>query len=66
MKPVGSPFGDGRDVGKLVSLAAPEPQRYRGRVAVRPERPMGRRDVNLLVAAFWRPRATQDDPRLRF
>jgi hypothetical protein len=33
---------------------------------MRPERPMGRHDVELLVAAFWRPHATQDDRRLRF
>jgi hypothetical protein len=65
MRPVGAPFADARDLGKPVSLKAPEHQRYRGRVAMRPERPMGRHDVDVLVAAFWRPRAKQDD-RLRF
>jgi hypothetical protein len=65
MRPVGAPFAEAGDLGKPVSLTALEHQRYRGRVAMRPERPMGRHDANVLVAAFWRPRANQDD-RLRF
>jgi hypothetical protein len=66
MRLVSEPIADTREFGKSVSLRAPEHPRYRGRVAMRPERPMGRHDVELLVAAFWRPHATQDDRRLRF
>jgi hypothetical protein len=42
-------------------FARPVAERFRGRVVLRPERPMGRRDVDRMVAAFFAPRLGQND-----
>jgi hypothetical protein len=56
-----APPADTRALGGVTKFEFPGPGRLRGRVALRPERPFGRRDVDRLVAGFFVPRAAHDD-----
>jgi hypothetical protein len=56
-----APPTDALLLGERLSFESPRPERFRGRVVLRPERPMGRRDVARLVAAFYVPWVAEDD-----
>jgi hypothetical protein len=44
-----------------MSFAPPVAEPFRGRLVLRRERPMGRRDVDRIVAAFFAPRLAHDN-----